>query len=121
MKHWMAALLAAVSLAGFAGPALGEDAGASPEQRLADAQRRLEDAAREVAELSGEAAGADGMRQFDYFLGNPRRAMLGVNLGGSEPNGGGVLCSFQRCSSSGRVSRAGRGAWPSALAAHSSV
>lgn len=90
MKHWMAALLAAGSLAGFSGPALGEDAAASPEKRLADAQRRLEDAAREVAELSGEAAGADGMRQFDYFLGNPRRAMLGVNLGGAEPNGGGV-------------------------------
>lgn len=90
MKNWMAVLLAAGSLAGFSGPALGEDAAASPEKRLADAQRRLEDAAREVAELSGEAAGADGMRQFDYFLGNPRRAMLGVNLGGAEPNGGGV-------------------------------
>ncbi len=90
MKYWMAALLAAGSLAGLSGPALGEDAAASPEKRLADAQRRLEDAAREVAELSGEAAGADGMRQFDYFLGNPRRAMLGVNLGGAEPNGGGV-------------------------------
>ncbi len=90
MKNWMAALLAAGSLAGFSGPALGEDATASTEKRLADAQRRLEDAAREVAELSGEAAGADGMRQFEYFLGNPRRAMLGVNLGGAEPDGGGV-------------------------------
>jgi S1-C subfamily serine protease len=90
MKHWMAALLAAGSLAGFSGPALSQDTAASPEKRLADAQRRLEDAAREVAELSGEAAGADGMRQFDYFLGNPRRAMLGVNLGGAESNGGGV-------------------------------
>lgn len=90
MKRWMVALLAAGSLVGFARPVLGEDAGASLEKRLADAQRRLEDAAREVAELSGEAAGADGVQRFDYFLGNPRRAMLGVNLGPAEPNGGGV-------------------------------
>lgn len=90
MKHWMAALLAAGSLAGFAGPALGEEAEASLEKRLADAQRRLEDAARDVAELSGEAAGAGVMRGFEPFLANPRRAMLGVNLGGAEPSGGGV-------------------------------
>lgn len=90
MKLLMTALLAAGSLAGLAMPAHGESADASLEERLADAQRRLEDAAREVAELSGEAAGADGLRRFDYFLGNPRRAMLGVNLGGAEPNGGGV-------------------------------
>jgi S1-C subfamily serine protease len=90
MKHWMAALLASGSLVGFVGPALAEDADASLENRLADAQRRLEDAAREVAELSGEAAGVDGMRGFEHFLGNPRRAMLGVNLGDAEPSGGGV-------------------------------
>lgn len=89
MKHWMAALLAAGSLVGFPGPAQGEDDDASLDERLADAQRRLEDAAREVAELSGEA-GADGMRRFEPFRANPRRAMLGVNLGEAEPSGGGV-------------------------------
>jgi len=91
MKHWMAALLAAGSLVGFAAPVLSENADASLEKRLADAQRRLEDAAREVAELSGEAAGADGMRGFEHFRSNPRRAMLGVNLGDAEPSSGGVL------------------------------
>src|SRR6185503_9591370 len=30
------------------------------------------------------------MPQFEYFLGGPRRAMLGVNIDGTEPNGGGV-------------------------------
>ena len=29
-------------------------------------------------------------RQFEYFLPAPRRAMLGVNIGGAEPSGGGV-------------------------------
>jgi S1-C subfamily serine protease len=78
----------ALAAAAAAAQAQGEDA--SLEQRLADAQRRLEDAAREVAELSGEAAGPGGFRQFEYFVPGPRRAMLGVNLGGAEPNGGGV-------------------------------
>jgi S1-C subfamily serine protease len=90
MKYWITALVATGSLLGFAGPALGEDNEASLEKRLADAQRRLEDAAREVAELSGEAAGPDGMPRFEHFQGNPRRSMLGVNLGGAEPSGGGV-------------------------------
>ncbi len=89
MKHWMTLLLAAGALAGPPGAALAES-GPSLDERLADAQRRLEDAAREVAELSGEAAGVDGVRPFEFMLGNPRRAMLGVNLGGAEPNGGGV-------------------------------
>jgi len=89
MKHWIAALFAAGHLVGFAGPALGEGADASLEKRLADAQRQLEDAAREVAKLSGEA-GADGMRTFEQFVVNRRRAMLGVNLGDAEPSGGGV-------------------------------
>ncbi len=89
MMHRMLKFLAVAALAACAAAqAQGEDA--SPEERLADAQRRLEDAAREVAELSGEAAGAGGFRQFEYFLPGPRRAMLGVNLGGTEPNGGGV-------------------------------
>jgi S1-C subfamily serine protease len=90
MKHWMPALLSGALLAGTAAPALTEEAEASVEQRLQDAQRRLEDAAREIAELSGEAAGPHAFRQFEYFLPGPRRAMLGVNLGGVEPNGGGV-------------------------------
>ena len=90
MKHWMAALLSGAMLAVTAVPALTEEAEASVEQRLQDAQRRLEDAAREIAELSGEAAGPHAFRQFEYFLPGPRRAMLGVNLGGVEPNGGGV-------------------------------
>ena len=90
MKHWMPALLSGVRLAAAAAPAPAEEAGASVEQRLQDAQRRLEDAAREIAELSGEAAGPHAFRQFEYFLPGPRRAMLGVNLGGVEPNGGGV-------------------------------
>ena len=81
-------VLATLAAAATAARAQGEDA--SLEKRLADAQRRLEDAAREVAELSGEAAGPGGFQQFEYFLPGPRRAMLGVNLGGAEPNGGGV-------------------------------
>jgi S1-C subfamily serine protease len=90
MKHWMAALLSGAMLAVTAVPALTEEAEASVEQRLQDAQRRLEDAAREIAELSGEAAGPHAFRQFEYILPGARRAMLGVNLGGVEPNGGGV-------------------------------
>ena len=82
-------MLAGAALAGSAAAlAAGEDA--SLDKRLADAQRRLEDAAREVAELSGEAAGPGAFRQFEYFLPGARRAMLGVNLGASESNGGGV-------------------------------
>ncbi len=91
MNRLLVAMLAAVILAGnvAAMPAQGDDE-ASVEKRLADAQRRLEDAAREIAELSGESGGPGGFREFEYFLPGPRRAMLGVNLGGAEPNGGGV-------------------------------
>ena len=91
MKRVLIAMLATAALSGAALPAMaqGEDE-AALDKRLADAQRRLEDAAREVAELSGEAAGPGAFQQFNYFLPNPRRAMLGVNLGGTEPNGGGV-------------------------------
>ncbi len=63
---------------------------ATLEKRLEDAQQRLEDAAREVAELSSEAGGPRGMREFQMLLPSPRRAMLGVNLGGAESNGSGV-------------------------------
>jgi S1-C subfamily serine protease len=89
MKVWISTLSTAAMLAiAAAAGAQGEEA--SLESRLADAQRRLEDAAREVAELSGEAAGPGAFRQFEYFLPGPRRAMLGVNLGGVVANGGGV-------------------------------
>ncbi len=90
MKHRMQNAFAAAALAAMAVAAQAQGDDASLEQRLADAQRRLEDAAREVAELSGEAAGAGEFRQFEYFLPGPRRAILGVNLGGAEANGGGV-------------------------------
>lgn len=91
MKRVMIAMLTTAVLAASAVPAgaQGTDE-ATLDKRLADAQRRLEDAAREVAELSGEAAGPGAFRQFDYFRPTPRRAMLGVNLGSTEPNGSGV-------------------------------
>jgi hypothetical protein len=91
MKHrtriFMTAAALALALASAGAQAQADEA--TLEQRLADAQRRLEDAAREVAELSSEA-GSGEFRQFEHFLPGPRRAMLGVNLGGAEPNGGGV-------------------------------
>ena len=90
MKRGLIAVLTGAVLAGTPVFALAEGADASVEKRLQDAQRRLEDAAREVAELSGEAAGPQGFRQFEYFQPGPRRAMLGVNIGGVEPGGGGV-------------------------------
>jgi len=91
MNKLIVAMILAVALGGVAAPALAQaDDEEALEKRLADAQRRLEDAAREVAELSGEAAGSGAHREFQVFLPGPRRAMLGVNLGGTEPNGGGV-------------------------------
>jgi predicted metalloprotease with PDZ domain len=86
----MKSILAAAALASCAATAFAQGDEASVEKRLADAQRRLEAAAREVAELSGEAAGPGGARLLESFAGGPRRAMLGVNIDGSEPNGGGV-------------------------------
>ena len=83
------AAAATMSIAAPLAFAQGKDE-ATLERRLADAQQRLEDAAREVAELSAEAGGPQGMREFQMLLPAPRRAMLGVNLGGTEPNGGGV-------------------------------
>ncbi len=92
MKRRLIAVVATAALAGTAVPAIAQsdEDEAALEERLAEAQRRLEDAAREVAELSGEAAGRGMHPQFELFLSGPRRAMLGVNLGGAEPNGGGV-------------------------------
>ncbi|MGH8252334.1 MAG: PDZ domain-containing protein [Steroidobacteraceae bacterium] len=84
----MVAMIATMTFGAVAAPALAADE-ESRAQQLAEAQRRLEDAAREVAELSGEAA-AGAMRNFEFFLPGTRRAMLGVNLGGAEANGGGV-------------------------------
>lgn len=90
MNKLIVAILAAAALGGAAAPAAAQSSDPEAlEKRLADAQRRLEDAAREVAELSGDAAAA-GQREFEIFLPGPRRAMLGVNLGGTEPNGSGV-------------------------------
>lgn len=89
MNKLIVAILAAAALGGAVAPAAAQSADPEArEKRLADAQRRLEDAAREVAELSGDAAA--GHREIEIFLPGPRRAMLGVNLGGTEPNGGGV-------------------------------
>lgn len=91
MNRWMLAAVALLATAGVAPPALPQNADEEAlERRLQDAQRRLEDAAREIAELSGEAAGAGAHREFEVLLPGRRRAMLGVNLGGTESNGGGV-------------------------------
>lgn len=90
MKRWLFAVLAGALLAGTAAGQQAEAEDAAVEKRLQDAQRRLEDAAREVAELSTEAAGPQSFREFEYFMPGPRRAMLGVNIGGAEPSGGGV-------------------------------
>ncbi len=87
MSKLMMALMATMALASAPTPVLAQSVDeADVEKRLADAQRRLEDAAREVAELSGEVAGAH--REINVFVAGPRRAMLGVNLGGAEPAGG---------------------------------
>lgn len=58
------------------------------EKRLAEAQQRLEAAAREVAELSAEAGSPYVMKILNKGMHGPRRAMLGVNLGGTDANGG---------------------------------
>lgn len=84
-------MLAAATLLLGTVPALAQaKEEADLEQRLADAQRRLEQAAREVAELSSEAGGSALHREFEFHLPPPRRAMLGVNLGGTEPGVAGV-------------------------------
>jgi len=88
------ACLALAAMSAVAGPAFAQaNDEATLEKRLEDAQQRLEAAAREVAELSAEAGGPQAMQQFNYLVSSPRRAMLGVNLGGAEPSGGGVKVS----------------------------
>jgi S1-C subfamily serine protease len=90
MKRRWTTVLAGAALAASAAGAQAGAGDAAVEKRLQDAQRRLEDAAREVAELSGEAAADGAFQQFEHFLPELRRAMLGVNIGGAEPSGGGV-------------------------------
>ena len=91
MNRTILAVVATAALGVMAAPALAQAGNeATLEKRLEDAQQRLEAAAREVAELSAEAGGPQAMREFEFLLPSPRRAMLGVNLGGTEANGGGA-------------------------------
>jgi len=91
MNRTILAVLATAALGCVAAPVLAQASDeATLEKRLEDAQQRLEAAAREVAELSAEAGGPQGIREFQMLLPPPHRAMLGVNLGGTEPNGSGV-------------------------------
>jgi predicted metalloprotease with PDZ domain len=91
MNRTILAVVATAALGCVAAPALAQASDESTlEKRLEDAQQRLEAAAREVAELSAEAGGPQAMREFEFLLPSPRRAMLGVNLGGTEANGSGV-------------------------------
>ena len=88
MNRTLQTIVAAAALALGATQARAADEG-DLERRLEDAQRRLEEAAREVAELSSEAGSPAMRREFEFRLPPPaRRAMLGVNLGGSEQGGG---------------------------------
>jgi len=90
MNRTILAIVAAAAVAAAPLALAQENDDAALEKRLQDAQQRLEDAAREVAELSAEAGGPQGMQEFQMLMPPPRRAMLGVNLGGTGPNGSGV-------------------------------
>ena len=91
MNSTIVAMVATAALGVAAPSALAQASDeATLEKRLEDAQERLEAAAREVAELSAEAGGPQAMREFEFLLPSPRHAMLGINLGGTEPNGSGV-------------------------------
>ena len=91
MNRTILAVVATAALGCVAAPALAQASDeATLEKRLDDAQQRLEAAAREVAELSAEAGGPQAMREFEFLQPSPRRAVLGVNLGGTGPNGSGV-------------------------------
>jgi predicted metalloprotease with PDZ domain len=92
----LAALLALGATPILAQPADKEasksEAASEAEQRakLDDARRRLEEAAREVAELSSEVYGPAVRDVIRLRAGGPRRAMLGINLGGPEAGKEGV-------------------------------
>ena len=91
MNKGILAVLAAAAVIVVAPLALAQQADdAELERRLEAAQERLEAAAREVAELSAQAGAPHMSRMFEMHVPGPGRAMLGVNLGGTEPNGGGV-------------------------------
>jgi S1-C subfamily serine protease len=91
MNRTFATMMAVSVLALGAAPAGAQtDDESDLEQRLEDAQRRLQEAAREVAELSSEAGGTAMHRAFEFRSPPGRRAMLGVNLGGTEADGAGV-------------------------------
>jgi S1-C subfamily serine protease len=91
----LAALLALGAMPALAQPAekqAANEAAAAAEQRarLDDARRRLEEAAREVAELSSQVYGPAVRDALRLRSDAPRRAMLGINLGGAEPGKEGV-------------------------------
>lgn len=89
-RNWTAAAASALlALAGQAAIAQAADDEAAIEKRLADAQERLEQAAREIAELSANSRGPH-LRKFNIAVPGPGRAMLGINLGGTAADGGGV-------------------------------
>ena len=91
MNKGTLAVFAAVALIIAAPLSLAQQADdAELEKRLAAAQERLEAAAREVAELSAEAGAPHMRRMFEMRVPGPGRAMLGINLGSTEPNGSGV-------------------------------
>ncbi|MBF8269749.1 MAG: hypothetical protein HW386_1458, partial [Gammaproteobacteria bacterium] len=60
---------------------------ATRQKELAAARERLEQAAREVAELSGQAVGAQVMTFIDGMHMGQRKAMLGINIGGTNNDG----------------------------------
>ncbi|MBM5811161.1 MAG: PDZ domain-containing protein [Gammaproteobacteria bacterium] len=86
-------LAAVAALAAPVPPALAQSdpqPAVTAEQRLEEASRRLEEAAREVARLSAEVHGAQDVERFEFRLGGPPRAMLGVVLGDSDADLKGV-------------------------------
>jgi membrane-associated protease RseP (regulator of RpoE activity) len=91
MNRFILAALAAATFASAMPAAQAQaEAEADVEKRLEEAQQRLEAAAREVAELAAEAGGPHAARMFEMHLPLPARAMLGINLGGTEAGGRGV-------------------------------
>lgn len=81
-----AALLAAGAASAQEAPA-GEE---QLEQQLQAAQEQLEAAAREIAEITARLHGQGFERRLEILMPSSRRAMLGINLGGTDEAGGGV-------------------------------